>query len=202
MTLPANELPPAARVLAFEPNPHVLCHLVGNLLDARIRVEVVPEAVSDRKGCAQLLVDRRWSGTPRLGESDAAGQAGGLESRSVPTTTLADELGAAAKTSRVRALVKVDVEGHEVPVLRGIVEILDDLEDFAALVEILQLSPADRGWLLDHFEIELFDPGANSLERVDPGTSDHLSSLFAGGQFYLQDVVLRRKGPSRERGDG
>ena len=192
------ELPPGARVLAFEPNPHVLCHLVGNLLEARIRVEVIAEAVSDGKGFAQLLVDRRWSGTTRLGESDASGQAGGLEPRSVPTTTLADELGAAVKTSRVQALVKVDVEGHEVPVLRGIVEILDDLEDFAALVEILHVSPADRAWLLDHFEVELFDPGASSLLRVDPGTPGHLSSLLAGGRFYGQDVVLRRKGRSRD----
>lgn len=189
------ELPASARVLAFEPNPHVLIPLIRNLLDARIRVEVVPEGVSDRKGSARLLVDRAWSGTTRLDEScesGEAGEAGAPESLTVPTTTLADELRAAAAASRVRALVKVDVEGHEIPVLRGIGEILDGLEDFAALVEILHLPPDDRAWLLEHFEVELFHLASSSLVRVNPGTPDRLAKLLAEGTFYAQDVVLRR----------
>ncbi len=195
------ELPPAARILAFEPNPHILVFLVRNLLDARLRVGVVPAAVSDRKGFARLLVDRGWSGTTRLGGDDAAGEDGELEARTVPTTTLADELCQGRDASGIRALVKVDVEGHEIPVLEGIRPIVGELEDFAALVEILHLSPADRGWLLDHFEVELFDPASASLVRVEPGTADRLTDLLAGGTLYPQDVVLRRKGRSRDRGN-
>lgn len=187
------ELPPAARVVAFEPNPWVLVHLVRNLAEAGVPVKVVAAAVADRRGCAELLIDRSWSGRTRLADSAAPTHDDEPDVLRVATTTLADELGPAAEASPVRALVKIDVEGDEVRVLRGLVGVLDDLEEIVVLTEILHLGAADGSWLLDHFDVELLDLGSDCLRRVDPATPDRLAALLAEPGIYPQDAVLRRR---------
>ncbi len=95
--------------------------------------------------------------------------------------------------SGVRLLIKIDVEGHEVAVLRGLGDLPRDLEDFAALVEVLHLADVDIDWILSRFAVALFDLSAGKLVTVAPATARELRDLLTGGIYYPQDVVLRRK---------
>jgi FkbM family methyltransferase len=104
--------PLARRVLAFEPNQDARAQLERNVaLNGCGNVVVDGRAVSDAVGTAQLWVggDTAWS-TLR------AGWLAGSEPVEVATTTLDAEV---ERVGLEPAFVKVDVEGHELDVLRG-----------------------------------------------------------------------------------
>jgi hypothetical protein len=106
-------------------------------------------------------------------------------------------LGGAAAAQSMRVLLKIDVEGHEVPVLRGLMPAIHHLAAFAALVEIKHLAREHLEWILAHFDVEIYDLHRGALERVAPSTADRLAHLLAGGRFYLQDAILRPKSDGR-----
>ena len=182
-------LPEHARILAFEPNPLIAPYLEWNLADAGIRAVVSRSAVSDQVGEAKLAIDRRWSGLTSLGD----GRDDARDSMTVPTTTISAILGGAAAVSEMQALIKIDVEGHEARALAGLVELLGGFKDFAALVEVLHVPPQDLDWIIEHFDVELFDPTSNAFVRVTPATRTGFSTALNDARFYRQDVVLRRR---------
>jgi FkbM family methyltransferase len=187
-------LPSSARIVAVEPNARIRPYLERTLAEAGIAAEIVGVAVSDTVGSADLLVDRIWSGTTRLanpGESESPDQ---FDRVTVPTTTLAALLRSLGPQGDVRAVVKIDVEGHEVAALRGAIDALDELEAFAALVEVIHVPAHDLAWLNDHFDIEVYDRKACRLKPVLPATLERLTELLADERYYRNDVVLRRKG--------
>lgn len=99
------------RVYSFEPAPDARRgleqHVALNGLDARVVVR--PEAVSRTTGTARFLASGT-SGSNRL----LAGDSGGA--RDVPTTTVDEVCVSLALRPR---LIKIDVEGAELDVLRG-----------------------------------------------------------------------------------
>src|SRR5690606_18163019 len=101
----------------------------------------------------------------------------------VPTTTLSKVLGDAASAPGMRVLIKLDVEGHECGALAGVLEMLDSFGQFAALVELLHVSPSDRSWIIKHFDVELLDKNSplNALVRVTPATPDAFSAALIDG---------------------
>src|ERR1700722_16586744 len=127
------DLPSTARVIAVEPNPRVLPYLERTLRKAGVRVELVRKAVADRIGTAPLRLDLVWSGTSGLAEAGEVAPDARYELTSVPTTTLAALIADGGQTSRIRALVKIDVEGHEPQVLQGVMDIIGALARFEAL---------------------------------------------------------------------
>jgi FkbM family methyltransferase len=186
------DMPPEAHIFAFEPNPVVVPHLRRNLVRAGLTATVIASAVSNQTGLARLLVDRKQSGRTRLcdGETDHDARADDLVD--VPTTTLTAALGGVPAAAGMRALVKIDVEGHEQKVLQGLMDMLEPMSDFAALVEVQHLSLADIGWIEDRFEIELYEFASGSLVPLGRGRDEHLSECLVGGRFHANDVVLRR----------
>jgi FkbM family methyltransferase len=189
------ELPIGARVIAFEPSPRILPYLERNLAAANLSVEIIASACSDRVGSAALLINRGYSGTTRLANPGEAA-VDEWEEVQVPTTTLASALDAIA-TRSMRVLVKVDVEGREVPVIRGLMPAVNELEAFAALVEIKHLEREHLEWLVAHFDVDIYDLRADTFERVAPATAERLAQLILDERFYHQDAVLRRK-PDRQ----
>jgi len=185
---------PDVTVLAIEPNPHLLPHLARTLREAELNVEVIAAAASDRVGTIAMNIDRTWSGMSSAvaGQSQSEGHV--IETRAVAATTL-ELLVREHGRGIVRLLVKLDVEGHEVAVLRGLENLLPDLDQFAVLIEILHLGDEDLDWILSRFSLALLDLRQNSLASADAATAQALHGLLATGNFYRNDAVLRRKNP-------
>lgn len=185
-------LPAGAHVVALEPNESLLPALERTLREAGLNVEILAAAASETTGSAMLTIDRDWSGMSSLiaGQEQSAGHA--QDVREVATVTL-ERLVRERARGPVRLLVKIDVETHEVPVLRGLGSLLAELEEFAALVEVLHLSEEDLGWIASRFRVELYDAGRGGLAAVDAADGAALRAVLAGGKYYSLDAVLRRK---------
>lgn len=105
------------RIVAVEPDPEMRRRLEFNARGNGLTdIELCPVALSDHEGTAELQVDPRQRGqnTLDLGEAKRAG--GERQSLTVPLTTLLALL-RSKDIDRVDVL-KIDIEGHEPPVLR------------------------------------------------------------------------------------
>lgn len=104
---------PEGRVVAFEPAPDARAglerHVAINGLSARVRIE--PLAVCEQSGSASFCA-RAFSGANAL----VARAAGGADVITVPTTSIDEYCDA---HGLVPDVVKIDVEGAELDVLRG-----------------------------------------------------------------------------------
>ncbi len=181
-------LPSSASIVAIEPNPEVRRHLVRTLREADLTAEILDVALSDTTGIGSLMIDRSWSGKSHLAR---AHDADGVPVRLV---TLASVLtGFDGSADKMRVLVKIDVEGHEAAVLRGASEILPALGQFSALVEVLHGADEDLDWIEENFDIVMLKLG-NIPEPVSvrQGCFRH---MLASGEYYSQDVILRRREP-------
>jgi FkbM family methyltransferase len=100
-----------ARILAIEPQPGILDRLRFNLAaNPGAKVDVLPIALSDRDGVAELVLDADDSGGTHLDKRTATRGAGGRVV-TVPCKTLVAAL-AEAGIAAIDAL-KIDVEGAE-----------------------------------------------------------------------------------------
>jgi FkbM family methyltransferase len=117
------------RVFAFEPLPNNVRYLLRNIHSNGWECEVFPVALSDRTGIATL----HGGGT---GASLIEGWAGAPPSMQlhVPTHTFDGLLGNRFKDRRV--IIKMDVEGAELAVLRGATQFLDTCQDVTWYIEI------------------------------------------------------------------
>ena len=189
-------LPPQAKIIALEPNPRVRRYLKRTLKRLRGDITVVAAAASDRIGQADLLVDQNWSGCTRLRRPEDIKLPPAHMLISVPVTSLAALFRSAAPLASIRAAVKIDVEGQEIAVLRGAAEVLDELGDFAALVEVPHLTPDQLAWLVERFEVRVYGAQSHRLEPVAPASAARLTELLQSGRFHSLAVVLRRKPPA------
>ncbi len=122
----ASRSGPAGRVLAIEPDPW-LAGLVRRSARANARaarpiapVEVLPVAISDETGVAELCLAKRNRSTNYLagyGTTQTGGERGRIL---VPTFTIDGLLDHFPAPN----VLKIDVEGAEVPALRGAAKVL------------------------------------------------------------------------------
>lgn len=140
----ASLVGPAGQVHAFEPNPQVTRLLERSVALNRYedRVRVNPMALTDRAGSVQL-----WCRPDTRATDDAStiARADRIPMR-VESTTL-DAYCQAAGIDRIR-LVKVDVEGAELELLRGAARVLAAIRPDAFVVEFapVLLADPDRTW--------------------------------------------------------
>jgi FkbM family methyltransferase len=105
------------RIIAVEPDPEMRRRIAFNVrTNGLTELDLCPVALSDREGTADLLVNPGQRGENTL-DSDEARRAGSArQTLTVPVKTLLGLLQERA-VNRVDVL-KIDIEGHEPPVLR------------------------------------------------------------------------------------
>ncbi|MFN3240370.1 MAG: FkbM family methyltransferase [Planctomycetota bacterium] len=105
-------------VLACEPNPRMVERLRQTLERNRLQtVELLHTAVSDAPGTAEL---REFAGHAGWGSLSAQGPDGAAATASYQVACRVGDDLLSADDPQQPLVIKVDVEGHEVPVLRGL----------------------------------------------------------------------------------
>jgi FkbM family methyltransferase len=177
-------IPDRARVVGFEPNTGLHPYLERTCVDNGIDLELHGTAVSDRAGSGALAVDGQWSGTSTLTPPEDA-DPGRWRLREVPVTTLDACLGGADAWC-----AKVDVEGHELAVVRGASAAMARAGHWAMVLEVLHLSAHDVARLAHAHPLYLMDRRTETLVRV-PGAHVALARTMLGsGWLYPQDCLL------------
>jgi FkbM family methyltransferase len=180
-------------VLAFEPEPRNLARLRSRLRQRRpdSPVEVIPAAVGDSTGTAYLVINELHPGDHKLGATGVP----------VPMMRLDDIL--AGRTWPAVCLIKIDVQGAEMAVIRGAAETLRRLRP-ALFVEVddrnLRAMGASARELLEL--IAAFDYSLNTVDRrgrvgaIDPATA---GTLLEGPRKYRDVLCLPIAGGPSER---
>lgn len=179
-------LPRQAKILAFEPNMRIFPFLVKNIVNAKINCDCRMEAVSDKENYDLLEIDTTWSGLTRLKSIDSKSD----NLQPIRTTTLSLILADAPDFRRI--LVKIDVEGDEIRVLKGLREQFH-CQNFTALVEILHLNESDTIWLLEAFDVYILELSSSKLIKCDAVSWVDWKALLATNRYYANDVVIRGK---------
>ena len=137
---------PGGRVVAFEPHSATAAAMAEAVARNALAgvIEIVPAAVSDRDGMARLFlsVDSVLSTTDPA-RSPARGEFAFPRSIEVPQVTLDGWLAARPDLAPRLTAVKIDVEGTEADVLRGMRATLERCASIAILCETSAGSEAD-----------------------------------------------------------
>jgi FkbM family methyltransferase len=124
-------------------------------LDARnAPLDVVQAAISDRAGLATFCIARRGRASNSLEEAGGRVVAGGVRERRVVPTITADDLLASRDAPTV---VKIDVEGAEVMVLRGATRVLGEARP-VVYIEVGEEHVDEVTEILHGANYDLFDP--------------------------------------------
>lgn len=142
------------RVVAFEPVPETFSLLADNAQHFRHQnITLLNAAASDAAGVAGISIPRFQTGQTNFYEASLNGSADGLQ---VMTLTI-DSLGLPAPVR----LAKIDVEGHDLQVLRGMRETLR--RDGPVL--IIEVSTKD---------VDAFLAGLGYTRETLPGSPNHI----------------------------
>lgn len=190
----------AKRVICFEPNPNSARHLRSLGI---ARTEVVEAALSDRLGTATLHVPEvDGSEAGALGTISADNPVGkATGGYKVRTARLDDELLTLLRQGERVGFVKIDVEGHELAVLRGAEGVIAKHRP-VLLVELEARHggdiPATLGFMAERgYEARAILSG-NDPEPVDAAviaahqTPEHLQRRLADSRYrgYLNNIFF------------
>jgi hypothetical protein len=92
-----------------------------------------------------------------------------------------------SRLRRARILIKIDVEGFEIRVLRGALRTLGFADRAVALIELTHVAPKYHSWLLKYFSVFGYDLQSHRLRELT--TLDRPSLETAG--IFPNDIVLR-----------
>lgn len=175
---------PAGTVVAFEPVPHTRGWLEALVAENDAAVTILPVAVSDRAGEVTIETIPEASGRSRVVPASALAGGGAVEVDrrtadapehlvTVRTATL-DEV---ARDLPWPTLVKIDVEGHELSVFRGMTETLTQAQP-AVVFECPDTVGADGDTakilvLLSSLGYEVWSLTTAGLRRAQPGAVSH-----------------------------
>lgn len=176
------------KVFAFEPEPHNFELLVHNLrTNGCANVEAVNQAVSDGEGTAFMALSPINYGDHRLATGDASSGSPQVKLTSLDRT-LAD-----VPDDAVR-FIKIDVQGHEMQVLRGMTRTLERNKDAILMVEvspdILPSMGSSASELMDSFVSRGYAAWELQDHRVFPAPDAWAYELIRDGRWA--DVLFCR----------
>jgi FkbM family methyltransferase len=185
------------RVIAFEPLPRNVSILTKNVRANRLgNIDIVPRAVSDRQGCADLILSHDTSGNSLVTVPPGARLSPGQNDHlAVQTLALDDYFSAAHRSPR---LVKIDIEGAELAALDGMRALIRATRDLVLIVELNPFYfPGPRGAAFlrrmseEGFELALIDDARFQIETGLAGRVVR-SALDKG---YTINVLCTRNDP-------
>lgn len=150
------------KLFLLEPNPSAACCLQKSISThpSRDQIEILAGAAFERTGTITCVMDEKWSGTSSIVVpiTDAAFKGVGKQTvheLTVPCITL-DGITDKASNDATSLLLKLDVEGAEVPALKGGMRTLKSAQRFGIVLEYnrtsLQYSEPRYGRLWDVME--------------------------------------------------
>jgi FkbM family methyltransferase len=168
----ARRIGPGGLVVAVEPSPREHARLQGNVALNRLKnVRLVKRALGARRGRALLhIADPEHNGQNTLGGFGHAGveAVDHLEVEVVDLDGLVDELGLA----RVD-VIKIDVEGAELEVLKGALKTLQRHKP-VVLLELFDAALRKQGASADAV-VSLLQAQGYSLQKLDPASENVLA---------------------------
>jgi FkbM family methyltransferase len=191
-------------VVAFEPQPELANYLRTHCAPAGLaNVTVEAAGVSDRQGELMLHVPGDTT-SPGASLEDAVLKSERCRSYTVPVLRLDDYF---RNRKRRIAAMKIDVEGHELAVLRGAQEILDT--DGPCLVvecERRHLATGSVEEVMQHvialgYDCHFVDQGRlRPIAAFDPDVhQENTGDRFFAARGYCNNFVLRKIGGSAAR---
>lgn len=194
----ARRVGPSGRVVAFEPEPRNRERLLRNLADNAVaNVDVVPMAAADRQGRMALALDSANAGAHWLRQDGADGSA----SVTVELTTI----DAWCAGRPLPDVLKIDVEGAELLVWRGMRQLLARAPGLRLMVEFYPDALARAGTapeaLYQAFQDDGFDVAHLSGEpaRLRAVTLAQLLDICSTGDRHTNVFLTRSQGA---RADG
>src|SRR5690606_31680053 len=146
----------ARQVYAFEPVPEIFAVLERNIAQNGIgNVRAFNFALSDENGESTLYLDRKGN----LGASSFDRRDGAVEEVTV-TRRVGDEVGDSLGRTRLD-FIKIDVEAHEVFVLRGLMKTLEKFRPYIVMewndpLTVERLSNSDvLHWLFSEYDVQV-----------------------------------------------
>ena len=138
------------KVYAFEPDPTNCGVLTGNVkLNGFYNVEIIPKAVSDRKGQLELYLDEKNAGAHSIYRPKKV-------KRSVVVDSITLDEYFQGREHPVN-IVKMDIEGAEIAALSGMRRIIEKNENLKIFTEFHPPWVSRAGVSPEYFISELFD---------------------------------------------
>ncbi len=165
--LAARLVGPSGKVFAFEPSPDNCVLLHKNMaLNGYNNVVLIPKAVADRSGTVTFHLSPEGNDRNSIYESSRTSQLGtSVEVSTVSVDDFLEQQG----WPQVH-LVKVDVEGAEPLVLKGMSKLLERTRELTLIVEFAPACIRDGGFPPESFLAALASNGfsVNVLQGEDP----------------------------------
>jgi len=168
------------KVYAFEPSPPTRAALLRNIeLNAAKNIAAIDFALSDSQGTAKFFLNKaNNSGASSLNQSPDSGEV--VEVSLTTYDQFADQEGLPTPS-----LIKIDVEGAEMKVLRGMKALLSRRAPPPIILEVSEWSLKQMGSSKDElFELMM---GYNYVARL---LSRPVVSIFSRGNIFFQYDVL------------
>ena len=189
--LVSAQLPGDATLFAFEPNPRILPFSRRTLAEFGRPVSLIEAAVSDQVGeSIPFSVDLEWSGTSGLTEKGlppASGEGHDFASVDVPVTTLDATF---IPLNPPSVAIKIDVEGHEMNVLRGAADLLNHVDKWIVMLEILHMGEGNIAQLTQRHNVFVLHRPSGQLVQIPAGRLGMIRRITGHPDIYGQDAIL------------
>lgn len=182
------DIPMSSRIIAFEPNPRILPYLKRTLRDFGRDVDLREVAIGQAESAdVEFAVDIDWSGMSSLDTHSEEIAAHRSETIRVAVSTLDAELADCFDSS---ICMKVDVEGYEKYLIEGALDLMQSVERWALLFEVLHMPVPEIAELAARYPMYLIDRRTDRLVPLQGRNTSLIGRLLSTGWLYPQDALI------------